>query len=269
MDYKWILTMMLIGHFLGDFYFQSQTMADEKDKDRKLMFWHGVIYLVAVGVLVVPFFSMNWIGWLCFLTVPVSHIVFDVAKGRWLEKRDFFKEKKASLFILDQAVHIAVIFAVACFCATSGNVAYSRVGEYIANIYKGLDLGLPISELIRLICLLLFLWKPVNIILQKIFKDKVYEEQGESKKEQEEEQEKKQKKEQQAGRIIGVLERYLIVILVISQQYTAIGFVIAAKSLTRFEKISKEPNFAEKYLIGTMGSMLLAIVGAILYIYIP
>jgi len=318
MDYKLILTMLLIGHFLGDFYFQFPIIADEKDEKHKLMIGHGVIYLFVVGGLVVPFVSIHWTDWLWpLIVVPVSHIVFDIIKGRWIKNRKFFKERKANLFILDQMVHIAAIFTVACFCATRVRVAYSWFGGYVANIYNGLDLGIPISRLIRLVCLLLFLGKPVNILLQKIFEDKVYEKQVESKQEQEtereEEQEKEEegqekegqekeeegqekekegeeqeeegqeqeeegqekeeeqakKREQQAGRIIGVLERYLIVILVITQEYGAIGFVVTAKSLTRFKKISDDSTFAEKYLIGTMGSMLLAIVGAVLYTYIP
>ena len=339
MDYKLILTMLLIGHFLGDFYFQFPIIADEKDEKHKLMIGHGVIYLFMVGGLVVPFVSIHWTDWLWpLIVVPVSHIVFDIIKGRWIKNRKFFKERKANLFILDQMVHIAAIFTVACFCATRVEVAYSWFGGYVANIYNGLDLGIPISRLIRLVCLLLFLGKPVNILLQKIFEDKVYEKQVESKQEQEtereEEQEKEEegqekegqekeeegqekeeegqekekegqekekegqeqeeegqekeeegqeqeeegqekeeeqakKREQQAGRIIGVLERYLIVILVITQEYGAIGFVVTAKSLTRFKKISDDSTFAEKYLIGTMGSMLLAIVGAVLYTYIP
>ena len=69
-----------------------------------------------------------------------------------------------------------------------------------------------------------------------------------------------------AGRYIGVLERYLTVVLIIwGQNITlAIGLTFTAKTLTRFSKITNEPDFAEKYLIGTLSSLLFAVIGAFL-----
>ncbi|MFW5882814.1 MAG: hypothetical protein ACOCVG_00435 [Verrucomicrobiota bacterium] len=61
--------------------------------------------------------------------------------------------------------------------------------------------------------------------------------------------------ESQRGRIIGILERIFVMAAVVSQQYTVLGFVIAAKGLARFEKL-KESDFAEYFLIGTMLSVL-------------
>jgi tetratricopeptide (TPR) repeat protein len=75
-------------------------------------------------------------------------------------------------------------------------------------------------------------------------------------------------RDQKAGRIIGVLERYLTVILILLGQYTAVGFAFTAKSLTRFDKISKDQHFAEQYLIGTMSSLLFTLIGAVLFLYI-
>ena len=35
-------------------------------------------------------------------------------------------------------------------------------------------------------------------------------------------------------------------------QYSAIGLVLTAKSIARYDKIAKEPDFAEYYLLGTL-----------------
>ncbi|HLR21754.1 MAG TPA: hypothetical protein VK087_07095 [Tissierellaceae bacterium] len=43
-------------------------------------------------------------------------------------------------------------------------------------------------------------------------------------------------------------------------QYNAIGLVFTAKSITRFERISKEPSFAEYYLIGSLYSIICVLV---------
>jgi len=65
--------------------------------------------------------------------------------------------------------------------------------------------------------------------------------------------------ELQVGSIIGRLERLIISILVLTDQLTAIGFVLTAKSLARFKQF-EDQNFAEKYLVGTLASTALAII---------
>lgn len=62
-----------------------------------------------------------------------------------------------------------------------------------------------------------------------------------------------------AGSIIGIMERILMIMFLSVQQYTAIGFVLTAKSITRFDRITKDSKFAEYYLIGTLYSVMIAI----------
>lgn len=66
-----------------------------------------------------------------------------------------------------------------------------------------------------------------------------------------------------AGRMIGVLERALIYVLVLTGEYGLIGFVLAAKSFARFEQL-KERAFAEYVLIGTLLSVLLGLLCALM-----
>lgn len=65
-----------------------------------------------------------------------------------------------------------------------------------------------------------------------------------------------------AGKYIGILERFLILTLVLINQYGVIGFVLAAKSVVRFEGL-KDQKFAEYYLIGTLTSTSIALVGGL------
>ncbi|PYP17701.1 MAG: hypothetical protein DMD52_03905 [Gemmatimonadetes bacterium] len=60
------------------------------------------------------------------------------------------------------------------------------------------------------------------------------------------------------GRAIGALERALALTLVLLGEYTAIGWIIAAKSLARFRAL-EDREFAEYFLIGTLASLLLAL----------
>jgi hypothetical protein len=64
------------------------------------------------------------------------------------------------------------------------------------------------------------------------------------------------------GATIGVLERLLIVTFVLVGAESAIGFVIAAKTIARFRQLD-DRDFAEYYLLGTLGSVSVAIVTAL------
>jgi hypothetical protein len=75
---------------------------------------------------------------------------------------------------------------------------------------------------------------------------------------------------QSAGQWIGVLERLLIVTFVLVGQYSAIKFLIEAKSILRFgDKDSRCPRKQSEYiLIGTLLSFSFAIYTALIAIKI-
>jgi len=64
--------------------------------------------------------------------------------------------------------------------------------------------------------------------------------------------------EYNTGRLIGLLERIFVFLFVLLNQYTAIGFILAAKGVARFQDF-KSRTFAEYVLIGTLLSTLLAL----------
>jgi hypothetical protein len=64
------------------------------------------------------------------------------------------------------------------------------------------------------------------------------------------------------GRIIGLLERGLIFTLVVVNQPAGIGFLIAAKSILRFDTASHSQKAGEYVIIGTLASFGWAIVTA-------
>lgn len=65
-----------------------------------------------------------------------------------------------------------------------------------------------------------------------------------------------------AGKIIGMLERGIILTFGLLGEYGAISFVFVAKSMARFKQLEKR-QFAEYYLIGTLLSFFFALVVAI------
>lgn len=66
-------------------------------------------------------------------------------------------------------------------------------------------------------------------------------------------------REYNAGRVIGILERWLMyLVLVTSANYNVIAIIIAAKGFARFRQL-EERAFAEYVLIGTLASTLVTI----------
>ena len=64
------------------------------------------------------------------------------------------------------------------------------------------------------------------------------------------------------GRTIGALERALAFTMILLGQYSAVGWIIAAKSLARFKAL-EDREFAEYFLIGTLASFLLAVLAGV------
>lgn len=75
-------------------------------------------------------------------------------------------------------------------------------------------------------------------------------------------QQKKDEDEYNRGKYIGILERTFIYFLIIFQQYAAIGILLGLKTFARFKELDKR-DFAEYFLIGSMLSILTALLPAI------
>jgi hypothetical protein len=68
------------------------------------------------------------------------------------------------------------------------------------------------------------------------------------------------------GVTIGVVERVLVVVLILGRAEPAIGLVIAAKTIARFRQL-EERHFAERYLVGTLASVAIAVASGLLVRY--
>lgn len=73
-----------------------------------------------------------------------------------------------------------------------------------------------------------------------------------------------------AGRMIGYLERSVIYLMILMGEPSGIGFLIAAKSVARFELVSQSRAAAEYVIIGTLASFAWAIfVGFVVTLLLP
>lgn len=66
------------------------------------------------------------------------------------------------------------------------------------------------------------------------------------------------------GRVIGYLERTIVFLLVLAGELAAVGFVIVAKGIARFQQLD-DRDFAEYFLIGTLLSIVVAALAAVVF----
>jgi hypothetical protein len=64
------------------------------------------------------------------------------------------------------------------------------------------------------------------------------------------------------GRVVGILERAILLTLFLLGEYAAMAYLMVAKALVRFKSL-EDPETAEYLLIGTLASFTLAILGAV------
>ncbi|MCC6398710.1 MAG: hypothetical protein IT282_16970 [Bacteroidetes bacterium] len=66
-------------------------------------------------------------------------------------------------------------------------------------------------------------------------------------------------REENVGEWIGVLERIIALTFVLTGNFTALAFVLTVKSIARFKELEQSKDFAEYYILGTSGSMIVAL----------
>ena len=248
MEIDLVFIVMLTGHILGDFYFQTNQMATEKTKKFSAVLKHSLVYglvMAAVLILGIPVTVRSL--WLCVACV-IAHFVVDSVKYLYIKhppKCLSWVEK--NLLIVDQAIHFSML-AVCWGIWGNGLTVRWFVSQEMTHLP-----GLPVTLCLGVLCIL----RPVGFLISesnlKNYKPKKAEADGLIPRET-----------KNAGRIIGYLERLIVFILLLFHQFGAIAFVLTAKSVARFKEIEKEQALAEYYLIGTLMSVGSAIVITVL-----
>lgn len=228
-----LLAFLIAGHTVGDFVLQTRRMALGKGQPRWLLA-HASTVTAAHVICLLPVWSGPVI--VVALGIGVLHGLVDGAKARLLRGRD----ERFWPFAVDQLVHLLILLGAALLLsrlplrpwfpdlATLSSTAYLAwfVAAYAFNVNGS-------SSLVR-------------AVLRRFTPPEAAD--GE---------------QPGAGRVIGVLERLITLTLVLLDQWGALGFVLAAKSIARFKDLDQRLS-AEYYLIGTLMSLALAVASALL-----
>ena len=245
--FKEYLILLLLAHIIADFYTQTNEMSNRKEKSIKWVLIHGLSYFGTLSVITLPVMAKE----LTFGVFAASglHLLADIIKHYYLVSRETdtrnvgLRERNA--FFADQAFHVFTLILVAYYISGSGLT--NQRWEYMNSFL--LDYDVSALAVLTWLLALLTIHKPANLAIQKLLVML-----------------KPERKEPEplggnnAGRFIGTIERIIMLILLSVDQYSAIGLVLTAKSIARYERISKEEDFAEYYLLGTLISTLIVIV---------
>ena len=208
-----------------------------------------MLIMGAIPLLALPFLSFN-VSWVVLL---IYLLAYPPIMRRVETSIDNLNRNRALILL-------SHIVAIGLLCSPLANVTANVLPEIILGfvdqvIVTGADISA--REMLRaqvLVFGLLLVLNEANIVLRYLLKLLGLESLGTSEDEVDQE-------EYNTGRLIGLLERIFVFLFVLLNQYAAIGFILAAKGVARFQDF-KSRTFAEYVLIGTLLSALLAMLVA-------
>ncbi len=240
--------LLLTAHLLGDFVFQNSELVERKKVDSLALIKHSAIYAAFMFIALIITQELK-IAIVAGVIIGILHYAIDGQKNKIIKNEPGTK-KDFIVFLIDQAIHIILLIIVAEYILDLYPAPNTLIGQIIDKYSYPFVMESSVIVLLYVLCS-----HPIGVIIKKVFlmwnarsKQQLIEETS------------------GAGFVIGILERLIILTLGLLGEFGAVGLVLAAKGLARFEQL-KDKNFAEKYLIGTLLSVLLAL-GCVLIIKI-
>lgn len=282
-----LLLSLIIAHLIADFYLQTDSMVQDKLKNIKKHIFHHL--MVNTFVL-----SLTW--YLNFQSVPITaiiwpvvfitgtHFIIDLFKIRLVDQYTNRENlNKLWFFVIDQVLHLLMILiALQLFYNIPLVSVFDRFTELL--IENGGEIGKLNTVMFLTIILILgttVSGHVIRILLGSLpsqlltfegkytFKNDLKEtdypknSNGERGLSEQYSYMIFNKHDLSRGKLIGYIERLLVILLTYYGSYPAIAFIVTAKSIARFKQID-DRDWAEYFLLGTLTSMFLGIVFGIL-----
>lgn len=227
-----IFIKLLFAHLIGDFVLQPQKWVIHKEANKgtsRYLYLHVFIHLAL-------YFLVLWdiSQWKIIVLLVLSHFLIDLLK---LYTERFFTNKSIP-FLLDQLLHVMAIYV----CSF-----YGELPEHTIALFQNLDWSLLLA--------VVFVTFPSAIIMGKLLEGMSGQIGTDH------------KSLPNAGKYIGIIERLFVLVFILIGRWEAIGLLITAKSVFRFNdlKESNSRKLTEYILIGTLVSFGLAILAGLFY----
>lgn len=223
------LTKLILSHMITDFILQPKSWVDDRNEKH---YASGKLYLHGFITALLAWILIGWQYWLVVLIIGVSHTLIDGWKS--------YQKPTVEYFLIDQLLHLMIIIGCWYFTFIKWNdvlLAWQQLNAQPA-VWKT-------------ITAFIFLTAPAGILigqLTKQWRDKLPDAESLS----------------NAGKWIGIVERIIILLFVLQSQYSAIGLLIAAKGIIRFNEKDRPEIKTEYLVIGTLLSIGLAIITGLL-----
>jgi hypothetical protein len=205
-----LMVRLLIAHFLTDFFLQSANQV--RDKNLKGIRSSALWVHIATTVVVAWVFVFQWHYWPQMVLLGSTHLLIDLAK-RYIDIRNrkpYSTSFQTSIFLIDQLLHITVLIVLWLWMISGWERMVGILRTY-----------LPQYSLLLYVLGYLIVLGPVGYLIRFLtvqWADDLDQTNDGLK---------------NAGMWIGCLERVLVLTLVLMHQFTAIGFLVTAKSLLR------------------------------------
>lgn len=229
-----LFVKLLLAHLLGDFMLQPTKWVIHKEANKGTSIYLYLHVLIHFVLYMLFLWDLEKLG--IALILAISHLIIDMAK---LYANPLFKNKGIPFFI-DQVLHLMAIY----IC-----VYYSNLYGHTMALFTELDWPLVLA--------IVFVTSPSAIIMGKLLEGMSNQINTDH------------KSLPNAGKYIGIIERLFVLTFIIIGRWEAIGLLITAKSVFRFNdlKESNSRKLTEYILIGTLVSFGLAIIAGILYVH--
>lgn len=278
-----IVLLLLLAHLIADFWLQTDVMVKNKMKNlKKHMFHHLLTTGLALTIIWGYHYQFtNIIGYLVFpiIFICATHLMIDVLKLKLLDTiktTETDSLKKLGFFLLDQLLHVVVLLVT---CLVFFNMKATTMMTSLLENNGTSSLGMTNIVLFTVIIFILATSVSGHIIklLVGSLPSSLANFEGEftiSNKSLEVNERNKPDRESHfteeyhyftysnplhsRGRLIGYIERLLVILLTVVGAYPSIAFIIAAKSIARFKQLD-DRNWAEYFLLGTLSSIFLGL----------
>lgn len=229
-----LLLGLILAHLAGDFLLQPVHWVEARYRDKaraQVLYWHAAIHgLLVLAVLLLAEPTAPLAAVTAAAVVIASHALIDLAKA-------YLPSHRLRWFLLDQALHLLVLLGV--WLAWLGS--WAPLVQFWHWLFTPPVLAVVVAYLL--------VTRPLSIVIALIM----------------------QRWSQEidnpgtliaAGARIGMAERVLVLTLVLLDQLTAIGFLLAAKSVLRFGELrgAQDRKLTEYVLMGTLISVSIAMV---------